>query len=90
MPTLGRNNTGINVGESWKQYAPGAVADLVADSPDGKSCARMLILLAAGDLTACYQPDGVTNRPLTGLPDQYMHLGATSGATCTVGMIAYW
>ena len=42
-----------NTGDApkWKQYAPGP-CDFVADSPNGKTCARLVILLGPGDFAS--------------------------------------
>ena len=91
MPTPGKiNESPATTGQSWKQYAAGGPYSLVSDSPDGATCAREVRLLAAGDLTACYLPDGTTNRPLTGLPSGYVHAGPVSSVTPTVAIVVYW
>jgi hypothetical protein len=73
----------------WKQYAAGAERDLVADSPDGQSCARLVVPLADGDFTVC-KDFGGTNRPLTGLKAGYQHLANVSAVHSTVAFIAYF
>jgi hypothetical protein len=73
----------------WKQYASGGLRDLVADSPDGNSCARLVVPLAAGDFTVCKDAAGV-DRPVTGLPVGYQHLANVSAVNATVAFIAYW
>ncbi len=73
----------------WKQYASGAERNLVADSPDGQTCARLVVPLAAGDFTLCKDQNNV-DRPITGLPAGYQHLASVSSVTSTVAFIAYW
>lgn len=90
MPTAGRINDGHGSGYGWKAYAAGGPYDLVADSPDGKSCAREIRLLAAGNLTHAFFADGVTDAPLLGLPVGYVHTGQTSGISPTVAVVVYW
>jgi hypothetical protein len=75
---------------AWKQYAAGGPYNLVADSPDGAACARLVVLLAAGDLTHAILSDGATDRPITGLPAGYQHQGNTSSITPTVAVVVYW
>lgn len=93
MPQQAGSENSVHEGVSpkWKQYALGT-HDLVADSPNGRTCARLIVMLAAGDLTAAYGPKGEAggNMPLTGLASQYRHPGSTSGVTSTVAFIAYW
>lgn len=82
-------NRATGVGEKWKQYASGSLQDLAADSPDGATCARMIVMLAAGDLTHCH--DAYNNDvPLTGLPAGYQHIASVQKAHGSVGFIAYW
>jgi hypothetical protein len=76
-----------SVGDDWKQYAAGA-ADLIADSPTGR-CARRIVLLAAGDLSPCVNAAG-TNKPMTGLPANYIHDAHVQSCTGSVAFIAYW
>jgi hypothetical protein len=87
----GSDNPSIADAVRWKRYAAGA-CDFVADSPNGKTCARLVILLAAGDLTSAFGPGGEAagNMPLTGLPAGYRHQGATSGVVSTAALVAYW
>lgn len=48
----GNNNNATATGVKMRQYAAsGSVRDFVTDSPDGKTCARMVMLLAAGSFT---------------------------------------
>lgn len=77
----------VTVGKTWKQYAAGAV-DCIADSPDGRA-ARRIFLLAAGDLSPCLDSKGV-NKPLTGLPINYMHEAHVQSFTCSVACIVYY
>ena len=88
--SAGRNIASDLPGESWKQYAAGGPYNLVTDSPSGTACARLVVMLAAGDLTHAVLPDGVTDRPITGLPANFQHLGATSSITPTVSVVVYW
>jgi hypothetical protein len=90
MPTAGKNKESMLVGSNWKAYAAGGPYDFVADSPDGKACARLIVMLAAGDLTHAFLPDGATDRPLIGLPAGYQHMAACSGASPTVAIVVYW
>ncbi len=84
------NETGsLEVGKRWKQYAAGGPYDLRADSPDGRSAARRIVLLAAGDLTLCTDAADV-DRPLTGLPAGYVHDAYCSRVTPTVAIVVYW
>lgn len=76
------------VGQDWKQYTAGA-ADFLADSPDGKTCARRIVMLSAGDLSPCVNAKG-TNRPLTGLALGFAHDANVQSCTSTVAFIAYW
>ena len=87
----GSDNPNTSDAPKWKRYAAG-VCDFVADSPNGRTCARLVILLADGDLTHAYGPGGEVagDMPLTGLPKGYRHQGATSGVTSTVALVAYW
>jgi len=87
----GSDNSATGDAPKWKQYAAG-VCDFVADSPNGKTCARLVIMLAAGDLSPCYGPrgDAGPNMALTGLPAGYRHQGSTSGCTASVAIVAYW
>lgn len=73
----------------WKQYTGGAERDLVVDSPDGRTCARQIVILAEGDFTSCKDYNGV-DRPLTGLPAGYRHLANVSAVNSTQAFIAYW
>jgi hypothetical protein len=73
----------------WKQYASGAERNLVADSPDGNSCARLVVPLADGDFTVCKDYNGV-DRPITGLKAGYQHLANVSAVNSTVAFIAYF
>jgi hypothetical protein len=86
----GSDNTATSDSIKWKQYAAGT-HDFVADS-NGSTCARLVILLAAGDLTAAYGPKGADggSMPLTGLPAGYRHHGSTSGVTTTAAIVVYW
>lgn len=78
-------------GHSWKQYAAGGPYNLVADSPTGNTAARLIVLLAAGDLTHAVMSDAAaTDRPLTGLPSGYQHVGHTSSVTPSVAIVVYW
>lgn len=87
----GSDNPNLGDAPRWKGYAAGT-RDLVADSPDGKTCARLIVMLAAGDLTNAFGPGGEAagNMPLTGLPANYRHQGSTSGVTSTAAFVAYW
>lgn len=73
----------------WKLYAAGAERDLVVDSPDGRTCARLVVILAAGDFTSCKDYGGV-DRPLPGLPAGFRHLANVSAINSTQAFIAYW
>ncbi len=88
----GPTNPATDNATKWKQYAGSAsVRDLLADSPNGRTCARLIVMLAAGDLTHAYGPGGeAQDYPLTGLPSGYRHQGATSGVVSTVAFVAYW
>jgi hypothetical protein len=86
---LGKINESTSIAARWKQYASGGLRNLVTDSPDGATCARKVVLLAAGDLTVC--KDGTdTDRPITGLPSGYQHTASVSEVNATVAFIAYW
>ncbi len=51
--SAGTANTNLNTAIKLKQYAASAsVRDLVADSHDGRSCARMIKILGAGSFTS--------------------------------------
>jgi hypothetical protein len=88
---IGLDSSNTAVSPKWKQYAAGT-HDLVADSPTRAHCARLIVMLAAGDLSAAYGPGGETagSMPLTGLPASYRHVGSTSGVTSTAAFVAYW
>jgi hypothetical protein len=78
-------------GHAWKQYAAGGPYNLIADGPTANCCARQIVLLAAGDLTACVMGDAAaTNRPLTNLPAGYTHVGHTASVTPSVAIVVYW
>lgn len=50
--STGNQNNNTSTGVKMKQYAAsGSARDFVADSPDGKTCCRMVMLLAAGSFT---------------------------------------
>jgi hypothetical protein len=86
---FGKFNDSTSIGSRWKQYVSGGLRNLVTDSPDGATCARMVVLLAAGDLTVCKDGSDV-DRPLTGLPSGFQHTGSISEVNATVAFIAYW
>ncbi len=89
MSTGNRNNnteTPIKI----KQYAAGAARDLVADSPDTKTCARAIELLAASTtVTSIKSSANVEMGPITGWPAG-LKLGQFSEVNADVAFIAYW
>lgn len=89
MPA-GKHNTNTDSGLKAKQYAASGVRDLVADSPNGATCARKIVLLAAGDITSCKDFQDVERGAFTGLPAGYVHEMSCSSVNCTVAFIAYW
>ncbi len=76
------------VGETWKSY-PAGVADLVADSPSGKHCARRVVIDAAGNFTHLYNAKGV-DVPLLARAAGYVHDADTSYVDCNVAFTVYW
>ena len=77
------------VGDDWKQFAAGGPFDLTDGTNGPQRCARRVVMLAAGDLTACVNAAG-TNKPLTGLAAGYVHDGHTQSITPTAACIVYW
>ena len=90
MPAPLTHNTSTAPAIMWKQYAAGGPYDLIAGGPSGSQACRKIVLLAAGDLTACVAADGVTNRPITGAPAGFQHVAQCSSITPSVACVVYW
>jgi hypothetical protein len=83
-----RYNGGTAPASDWKQYEAGS-HNFLTDEGVPHIAARMIVMLADGDLTTCRNENGI-NRPLTGLPAGFEHRGRTTAVTSTVPFIAYW
>ena len=86
----GKYNDSQSSGFKIKQYASGGARNLVADSPDGASCARAIELLSDSTTTTSVQgPDGTEMGPITGWKAG-LKVGAFSTINSDVSFIAYW
>ena len=87
----GSDNPNTADAPKWKHYPPG-VCDFVADSTNGKTCARLVVTLGPDDFTHAYGPAGEAggDMPIVGMPEGFRHQGSTSGVTSTVALVAYW
>lgn len=89
MPA-GKYNDSEATGFKLKQYAAGALRDLVADSPSGQHCARAIELLAdSTTMTNVQGPSGNEMGPITGWKAG-LKIGAFSAVYSDVPFIAYW
>lgn len=88
--TVGRRCSKATFAATWRQYAATTLVDLVAESPDGATCASKVVPLASGTFTELRDGDG-SDRPITtALPAGYQHHGEVSKANCSVAFLAYW
>lgn len=89
MATGNRNNN-TETAVKIKQYASGGARDLVADSPDGKTCARAIELLADSTTTSSVKSGANFEMgPITGWK-QGVKLVQCSEVNSDVAFIAYW
>ena len=89
MPA-GKYNDSQSVGFKLKQYASGGARNLVADSPDGATCARAIELLADSTTMSSVQgPDGTEMGPITGWKAGRKD-SSFSVVNSDVAFIAYW
>jgi hypothetical protein len=77
-----------HVGMDLKQYAAGGPYNLVADGGTG-CCARLIVMIGAGDLSACVNAAGV-DRPQTGLVAGERIEADIQSVTSTAAFRAYW
>ena len=87
--SVGRRSSTTSYAPQWKTYAPAAVVDCIADSPDGASCAGKVIPLSAGNFTVLKDADGV-DRPIASVPAGFIHKADVSAVTCSVACVVYW
>lgn len=89
---MANSNNSTSVAAKLKQYAASASPrDLAADSPDGRTCARQLMILGAGSFTTPLNASGAdmgTLGPLASgavLPGEFASVISADAA-----FIAFW
>lgn len=88
--SAGKYNDSQSSATKIKQYASGGARNLVADSPDGATCARAIELLADSTTTTSVKSAAdVEMGPITGWP-KGIKMGEFSEVTSDVAFIAYW
>lgn len=87
--SIANANGDLGVGVKWKQYAAAGLRNLKADSPNGTTTARRVVILAAGSFTVLKDAEDRDN-PIGPLPAGYIHEGYVSEANCDQAFVAYW
>ncbi len=88
--STGKRNDRKTFAPTWKQYAQGIDVDLVAESPDGATCACAVVPLASGTFTKLIDSKGA-NKPISvALPAGFKLEGDIRVANCSTDFIAYW
>lgn len=88
----GKHNNDQSSGLKAKQYAAsGSARNLVADSPDGATCARKIKILGAGSFTLCKDYNNAdlgTFGPFAAGDEHTMSVSEVTSADAA--FIAYW
>lgn len=72
-----------------RHYAAAAVVNCLTDSPDGDSCAREVVPLAAGAFSVLVDGEG-TDGPIPAFPVGFVHTCAVQNFVCSVACVVYW
>jgi len=84
-----RVSNSARVGRRHRYVAAGVAYDCIANSPDGATCARRIIPVAACAFSRLIDADGVDS-PCTTFPAGAMHDCGVQAFTCSVDCIVYW
>lgn len=82
-------STSARVGIRHRVVPANTAYNCITNSPDGASCARTIVPLAAGAFSSLVDPDG-TDGPITAYLSGFVHMCDTQSFQCTADCVVYY